>query len=118
MPLELGFMACFKSRAAAERHAARLPKEEMRTKLPTLVKIKVEEVGVVDLSLFSVRPATGECLLPLCTYLEMRSEANVSAIVDGTEKGKRHEVKFTVVEAVPHTNEAWWWSRKVTANDK
>ena len=62
-------------------------------------KIKVEEVGVVDLSLFSVRPETGECLLPLCTYLEMRSEANVSAIVDGTEKGLENMVRLSELRA-------------------
>ena len=51
---------------------------------------------VVDLSIFSVSAAEGECLLPPCTYLDLRSEASVNCFVDG------HEVGFKVVDAVPH----------------
>ena len=99
--LELGFTSGFKTRAAAEKHAARLPKDEVCTRAPSLLKIRVDLEGLVDVSFVAVRPEHGECLFPPGCYFEFRSETVVASMVEGLEKGRRQEVKFSVIDAAP-----------------
>ena len=99
--VELGVMSCFKTRAAAEKAAMRVPKAEVHTKQPSLLKIRTDLEGLVDISLFSVQPEMGECIYPPACYLEFRSEATVASMIDGQEKGRRQEVKFSIIDVSP-----------------
>ena len=71
-------------------------------------RTSVRYVSSVDVSFFSVHPERGECLYPPGTYLELRSEASVAAVVEGGGGagvgGARHEAKCTVIEAAPQLN--------------
>jgi hypothetical protein len=55
--LELGFSSCFRSRVTAEQYAtARMRDGTLLTKAPTLLKIRTDLEGLVDMSFFSVHP--------------------------------------------------------------
>jgi len=95
--LETGFLSAYKMRATAERRALRLGKANMLDK-PTILKIKTEHV--VDISPFSVFPELGECLLPPCTYLDLRSETTMASQIE-LGRGETKEVNFRHVESAP-----------------
>ena len=93
--LEMGFLTASKYKATAERHAYKISRtDSYLLERPTLLKLRTDHI--VDISFFSVTPHEGECLLPPCTYLDLKSEATVNGSV-----GER-EVSFRVVEAVPN----------------
>ena len=75
-----------------------------RAKAATLLRMRVDPLDVVDLSSFSVRgPSDGECLLPLCTYLEVKSETAVPTIFH--VGGLTTEVPLRVIDVVPQINQ-------------
>jgi hypothetical protein len=93
--LEMGFLTASKYKATAERHAYKISRtDSYLLERPTLLKLRTDHI--VDISFFSVTPQEGECLLPPCTYLDLKSEVTVNGSV-----GAR-EVSFRVVEAVPN----------------
>ena len=75
------------------------------TKQPTLLKVRTDLEGLVDISFFSTRPTEGECLYPPCAYLELRSETLVTAAEQPAspragDKSRRPSLKAPLKQAV------------------
>ena len=95
--LDMGFTSTFKARATAEKHALRMSRDN-RSDRPILLKVRTDII--VDISPWSVYPAEGECILPPCTYFDLRSEQTVPSVIKLGEHSEI-EVMFRFVEAVP-----------------
>ena len=72
------------------------------------IEIRTDLEGLVDISPFSTVADRGEVLVPPRTYLEVRSESSVAAVVEAEER-RRREVKFSVIEVAPQVAQIPEW---------
>ena len=97
---ELGFATAFKTRATAERFAAR-QRTEWVTKQPTMLKLRTDLEGLVDFSFLSPT-GSEEVLYPPGTYFELRSEkGDIVHMLGAEQAGRRTEIKMTHIEVGP-----------------
>ena len=95
----MGFLSTFRSRTLAEKRALRLRKANLLDK-PTIFKVRTE--AIVDISPFAVFPEQGECVLPPCTYLDLRSEVTVMSVVRSDGDAENHVRHIEAAATLSH----------------